>query len=146
MQPCARLDTLQPRDANFGEMADGHPYMSGNWCWQTVKLVRCYGPLQRVRSRRRQRDSSALTVVRVDRHNGASRRRARVPQGRSGRRAPEAQREGDPRLDWARRLPAYKLRKEWRIRRDDFDQAMQARRTTAEPAPAGGLWDPDDHG
>jgi hypothetical protein len=35
------------------------------------------------------------------------------------------------------------LGKEWRIRRDDFDQAMQARRTTAEPAPTGGLWDPD---
>jgi excisionase family DNA binding protein len=47
--------------------------------------------------------------------------------------------------DWILRgeLPAYKLGKEWRIRRDDFDQAMQARRTTAEPAPAGGLWDPD---
>ena len=39
--------------------------------------------------------------------------------------------------DWILRgeLPAYKLGKEWRIRRDDFDQAMQARRTTAEPAP-----------
>ena len=38
--------------------------------------------------------------------------------------------------DWILRgeLPAYKLGKEWRIRRDDFDQAMQARRTTAEPA------------
>ena len=48
--------------------------------------------------------------------------------------------------DWILRgeLPAYKLGKEWRIRRDDFDQAMQARRTTAEPAPAGGLWDPDE--
>ena len=48
--------------------------------------------------------------------------------------------------DWILRgeLPAYKLGKEWRIRRDDFDQAMQARRTTAEPAPTGGLWDPDD--
>src|SRR4051812_24047648 len=47
--------------------------------------------------------------------------------------------------DWILRgeLPAYKLGKEWRIRRDDFDQAMQARRTTAEPAPTGGLWDPD---
>ena len=46
--------------------------------------------------------------------------------------------------DWIGRgeLPAYKLGKEWRIRRDDFDQAMQARRTTAEPAPTGGLWDP----
>jgi excisionase family DNA binding protein len=48
--------------------------------------------------------------------------------------------------DWILRgeLPAYKLGKEWRIRRDDFDQAMQARRTTPEPAPAGGLWDPDN--
>ena len=48
--------------------------------------------------------------------------------------------------DWILRgeLPAYKLGKEWRIRRDDFDQAMQARRTTTEPAPAGGLWDPDN--
>ena len=50
--------------------------------------------------------------------------------------------------DWILRgeLPAYKLGKEWRIRRDDFDQAMQARRTTAEPAPTGGLWDPGDPG
>jgi len=50
--------------------------------------------------------------------------------------------------DWILRgeLPAYKLGKEWRIRRADFDQAMQARRTTAEPAPTGGLWDPDDPG
>jgi excisionase family DNA binding protein len=50
--------------------------------------------------------------------------------------------------DWILRgeLPAYKLGKEWRIRRDDFDQAMQARRTTAEPAPTGGLWDPDNPG
>ena len=48
--------------------------------------------------------------------------------------------------DWILRgeLPAYKLGKEWRIRSDDFDQAMQARRTTPEPAPTGGLWDPDD--
>ena len=47
--------------------------------------------------------------------------------------------------DWILRgeLPAYKLGKEWRIRRDDFDQAMAARRTTAEPARTGGLWDPD---
>jgi excisionase family DNA binding protein len=50
--------------------------------------------------------------------------------------------------DWILRgeLPAYKLGKEWRIRRDDFDNAMQARRTTAEPAPSGGLWDPDVSG
>jgi excisionase family DNA binding protein len=43
-------------------------------------------------------------------------------------------------------LPAYKLGKEWRIRRDDFDQAMAARRTTTEPARTGGLWDPGDPG
>ena len=50
--------------------------------------------------------------------------------------------------DWSLRgeLPAYKLGREWRIRRDDFDQAMQARRTTKEPTPAGGLWDPDNPG
>ena len=45
--------------------------------------------------------------------------------------------------DWILR-GAYKLGKEWRIRRDDFDQAMQARRTTGEPARTGGLWDPED--
>jgi excisionase family DNA binding protein len=46
--------------------------------------------------------------------------------------------------DWILRgeLPAYKLGKEWRIRRDDFDQAMAKRRTTPEPARAGELWDP----
>jgi excisionase family DNA binding protein len=46
--------------------------------------------------------------------------------------------------DWILRgeLPAYKLGKEWRIRRDDFDQAMQARRTTTDHARTGGLWDP----
>jgi excisionase family DNA binding protein len=43
-------------------------------------------------------------------------------------------------------LPAYKLGKKWRIRRDDFDQAMAARRTTAEPARTAGLWDPGDPG
>ena len=67
----------------------------------------------------------------------ARRRRTRIPQGRRGRRTAEAQGQDDPRLDPARRAPAYKLGKEWRIRRDDFDQAMQARRTVAEPAPAG---------
>jgi hypothetical protein len=36
------------------------------------------------------------------------------------------------------------LGKEWRIRRDDFDQAMAARRTTAEPARTGGLWGSGD--
>jgi hypothetical protein len=54
--------------------------------------------------------------------------------------------QDDPRLDPARRAAAYKLGKEWRIRRDDFDQAMQARRTTTEPAPAGGLCNPDNPG
>jgi hypothetical protein len=49
-------------------------------------------------------------------------------------------------LDPARRTARHKLGKEWRIRRDDFDQAMQARRTTAEPARTGGLWDPGDPG
>jgi hypothetical protein len=54
--------------------------------------------------------------------------------------------KNDPRLDPARRAAPYKLGKEWRIRRDDFDQAMAARRTTAEPARTGGLWDPGDPG
>jgi excisionase family DNA binding protein len=37
--------------------------------------------------------------------------------------------------DWILRgeLPAYKLGKEWRIRRDDFDQAMAERHTTPSP-------------
>ena len=43
--------------------------------------------------------------------------------------------------DWILRgeLPAYKLGKEWRIRRDHFDQAMEARRRQhgAPPRPAG---------
>jgi excisionase family DNA binding protein len=48
--------------------------------------------------------------------------------------------------DWILRgeLPAYKLGKEWRIRGDDFDQAMAERRTSPEPAGTGGLWDPGD--
>ena len=39
--------------------------------------------------------------------------------------------------DWILRgeLPAYKLGKEWRIRRDHFDEAMEARLVTGEPAP-----------
>jgi excisionase family DNA binding protein len=47
--------------------------------------------------------------------------------------------------DWIQRgeIEAYKIGKEWRIRRDDLDRAMQARRVSPEPAPAGGLWDPD---
>ncbi len=46
--------------------------------------------------------------------------------------------------DWILRgeLPAYKLGKEWRIRRDHFDEAMEARLVTGEPARTGGLWDP----
>jgi excisionase family DNA binding protein len=39
-------------------------------------------------------------------------------------------------------LEAYKIGKVWRIRRDHFDQAMEARRVSAETARAGGLWDP----
>ena len=47
--------------------------------------------------------------------------------------------------DWIGRgdLEAYKIGKEWRIRRDHFDEAMEARRVTGEPAQTGGLWDPD---
>ena len=48
--------------------------------------------------------------------------------------------------DWILRgtLEAYKIGKEWRIRRDHFDEAMEARLVTGEPARTGGLWDPDD--
>ncbi len=47
--------------------------------------------------------------------------------------------------DWILRgeLQAYKIGKEWRIRRDHFDAAMEARLVTAEPTRTGGLWDPD---
>ncbi len=47
--------------------------------------------------------------------------------------------------DWIARgdLEAYKIGKEWRIRKDHFDQAMEARRTSAQPTSTGGLWDPD---
>jgi excisionase family DNA binding protein len=38
-------------------------------------------------------------------------------------------------------LEAYKIGKEWRIRRDHLDQAIEARRVGAQVAP-GGLWDP----
>lgn len=46
--------------------------------------------------------------------------------------------------DWISRgeLEAYKIGKEWRIRRDHLDQAIEARRVTTRPAPSGGLWDP----
>lgn len=47
--------------------------------------------------------------------------------------------------DWILRgeLEAYKIGKEWRIRRDHLEQAMEARRVSAQPARTGGLWDPD---
>ena len=47
--------------------------------------------------------------------------------------------------DWILRgeLEAYKIGKEWRIRRDHFEQAMEARRVSTQPVRAGGLWDPD---
>jgi excisionase family DNA binding protein len=47
--------------------------------------------------------------------------------------------------DWILRgeLQAYKIGKEWRIRRDHFDEAMEARRVDAGPTQSGGLWDPD---
>jgi excisionase family DNA binding protein len=39
-------------------------------------------------------------------------------------------------------LDAYKIGKEWRIRRDHLDQAIEARRVSAKLASPGGLWDP----
>ena len=50
-----------------------------------------------------------------------------------------------PIRDWILRgeLPAYKLGKERRIRRDHFDEATEARLVAGEPARTGGLWDPD---
>jgi excisionase family DNA binding protein len=47
--------------------------------------------------------------------------------------------------DWILRgeLEAYKIGKEWRIRRDHLEQAMEARRVSAQAARTGGLWDPD---
>jgi excisionase family DNA binding protein len=39
-------------------------------------------------------------------------------------------------------LEAYKIGKEWRVRRDHLDQAIEARRVGASLAPQGGLWDP----
>jgi excisionase family DNA binding protein len=46
--------------------------------------------------------------------------------------------------DWIARgmLEAYKIGKVWRIREDHLDQAMEARRVSAQTAPPGGLWDP----
>ena len=47
--------------------------------------------------------------------------------------------------DWILRgeLEAYKIGKGWRIRRDHFDEAMEARRVSTDPTQSGGLWDPD---
>jgi excisionase family DNA binding protein len=46
--------------------------------------------------------------------------------------------------DWIGRgtHEAYKLGKEWRIRRDHLDRHIEDRRVSAQPAPTGGLWDP----
>ena len=41
-------------------------------------------------------------------------------------------------------LEAYKIGKEWRVRRDHLDEAIEARRVGARLAPPGGLWDPAD--
>jgi excisionase family DNA binding protein len=47
--------------------------------------------------------------------------------------------------DWIQRgeIQAYKIGNHWRIRRDDLERAMQARRVAPEPGRSGGLWDPD---
>jgi excisionase family DNA binding protein len=47
--------------------------------------------------------------------------------------------------DWIARgeIEAYKIGKEFRIRRDHFDQGMEARRVSVQAVPSGGLWDPD---
>jgi excisionase family DNA binding protein len=47
--------------------------------------------------------------------------------------------------DWIGRgtLEAYKIGKEWRIRRDHLDRHIEERRVSAQPAATGGLWDPD---
>jgi excisionase family DNA binding protein len=47
--------------------------------------------------------------------------------------------------EWIARgdLEAYKIGKEWRIRRDHLEQALESRRVTTRPAPGGGLWDPE---
>ena len=39
-------------------------------------------------------------------------------------------------------LEAYKIGKEWRIRSDHFDEAMEARRFPTHSSSGGGLWDP----
>jgi excisionase family DNA binding protein len=40
-------------------------------------------------------------------------------------------------------LEAYKIGRIWRIRSDHLDQAMEARRVSAQTGPSGGLWDPE---
>jgi excisionase family DNA binding protein len=47
--------------------------------------------------------------------------------------------------DWIGRgeLDAYKIGKEWRVRRDHLERHIEAGRVGAEPAATGGLWDPD---
>jgi excisionase family DNA binding protein len=47
--------------------------------------------------------------------------------------------------DWIGRgeLDAYKIGKEWRVRRDHLERHIEARRVGAQPAATGGLWDPD---
>ena len=47
--------------------------------------------------------------------------------------------------DWIGRgeLDAFKIGKEWRVRRDLLERHIEARRVGAEPAATGGLWDPD---
>jgi excisionase family DNA binding protein len=47
--------------------------------------------------------------------------------------------------DWIGRgdLEAYKIGKEWRIRRDHLDRHIEERRVSAQPAATGGLCDPD---
>ena len=39
-------------------------------------------------------------------------------------------------------LEAYKIGKEWRVRRDHLDEAIEARRVGGQSAASGGLWDP----
>jgi excisionase family DNA binding protein len=39
-------------------------------------------------------------------------------------------------------LEAYKIGKEWRVRRDHLDAAIEARRIGGQPATPRGLWDP----
>ena len=41
-------------------------------------------------------------------------------------------------------LEAYKIGKEWRVRRDHLDDAIEVRRVGAQAASPGGLWDPAD--